>query len=84
MGETALLSLFHLLVEEPLVDLDPREARRLHSALALLAIELATRLRVQAPQIVDLLCAFAQAVRHEDGRAGALLSHAFSRDHRQL
>ena len=44
--KVALHRLLHLPVEEPLVDLDPREACRFDRTLALLAIQLTTRLVV--------------------------------------
>ena len=47
----APLGILQLLVEEPLVDLDPAEARRLHGSLPLLPIQLTARKLVLAGQI---------------------------------
>ena len=84
LGETALLSLLHLLVEEPLVDLYPREPGSLDGPLALLAIDFASlslAILIQSHEVADLIAAFAQTVGLSHV-VTACLSHALSRDER--
>ena len=58
-------SVLELFVEEPLVDLYPREASSLDGSLALLAIDLASlglAILIQSHEVADLIAAFAQPV----------------------
>ena len=86
LGEALFCLLLQLPVEEPLVNLNPRQARDLHGPLALLAIQLAAGLRKDAVQIRDLVVVLAVAVKGASvARAPAVhFAQALARDHWQL
>ena len=58
----ALGGVLHLHVEDPLVDLNPGQARLLYHALPLLAVQLAAGFGVDAAQVVDLVVVLADSI----------------------
>ena len=81
LAKALLCRLLQLLVKEPLVDLNPREAGDFHGMLALLAIQFSTRFEVDASEVLDLACVFTQAVgrtTHHTAVAAVLFAQAFA------
>ena len=70
--------LLQLLVEQPLVNLNPREASGLHCRFSLLAIQFSIRLRIETFKIRDLIPALSDPVRRMS--VPALLALALSRN----
>jgi len=81
----ALGGVLHLHVEDPLVDLNPGQARLLYHALPLLAVQLAAGFGVDAAQVVDLVVVLADSILLVPTSArSSILALTFARDQGEL